>query len=52
MTPETAANGADFYLMDDFLSAEDRALRLKVRAFVDKATGGKATAKTAIEAER
>jgi glutaryl-CoA dehydrogenase len=36
MTPETAANGTDFYLMDDFLSAEDRALRLKVRAFVDK----------------
>jgi glutaryl-CoA dehydrogenase len=36
MTPETAGNGADFYLMDDFLSAEDRALRLKVRAFVDK----------------
>lgn len=36
MKPETAANGTDFYLMDDFLSAEDRALRLKVRAFVDK----------------
>ncbi|BCW56110.1 MULTISPECIES: acyl-CoA dehydrogenase family protein [unclassified Arthrobacter] len=36
MKRETAANGTDFYLMDDFLSAEDRALRLKVRAFVDK----------------
>lgn len=36
MTPETAANATDFYLMDEFLSAEERALRLKVRGFVDK----------------
>ena len=36
MTPETAEQGTDFYLMDDFLTAEDRALRLRVRNFVDK----------------
>jgi len=36
MTTEPAENGTDFYLMDDFLTAEDRALRLKVRNFVDK----------------
>lgn len=36
MTPEPAEQGTDFYLMDDFLTAEDRALRLKVRSFVDK----------------
>ncbi len=36
MTPEPAAQGTDFYLLDDFLTAEDRALRLKVRSFVDK----------------
>ncbi|MFM9429148.1 glutaryl-CoA dehydrogenase [Arthrobacter sp. MP_2.3] len=36
MTPHMAQHGTDFYLMDDFLTAEDRALRLKVRGFVDK----------------
>ncbi|MFF1386105.1 acyl-CoA dehydrogenase family protein [Arthrobacter sp. NPDC058288] len=36
MTPHMAEQGTDFYLMDDFLTAEDRALRLKVRSFVDK----------------
>lgn len=36
MTTEPAEQGTDFYLMDDFLTAEDRALRLKVRSFVDK----------------
>src|SRR6478609_7940453 len=36
MTTDPAENGTDFYLMDDFLTAEDRALRLKVRNFVDK----------------
>ncbi|MDJ0353679.1 acyl-CoA dehydrogenase family protein [Pseudarthrobacter sp. PH31-O2] len=36
MTPEPAAQGTDFYLLDDFLTAEDRALRLKVRSFVDR----------------
>ncbi|CAN7536227.1 acyl-CoA dehydrogenase family protein [Arthrobacter sp. LjRoot14] len=36
MTPQLAEQGTDFYLMDDFLTAEDRALRLKVRSFVDK----------------
>lgn len=36
MTPQTAEHATDFYLMDDFLNAEDRALRLKVRSFVDK----------------
>ena len=36
MTTEPAEYGTDFYLMDDFLTAEDRALRLKVRSFVDK----------------
>lgn len=36
MTPQMTEQGTDFYLMDDFLTAEDRALRLKVRSFVDK----------------
>lgn len=36
MTPQTTEQTTDFYLMDDFLTAEDRALRLKVRSFVDK----------------
>lgn len=36
MTTEPAEYGTDFYLMDDSLTAEDRALRLKVRSFVDK----------------
>ncbi|MCB5293462.1 acyl-CoA dehydrogenase family protein [Arthrobacter sp. SO3] len=36
MTPQMPEQGTDFYLMDDFLTAEDRALRLKVRSFVDK----------------
>ncbi|MGM9471369.1 acyl-CoA dehydrogenase family protein [Pseudarthrobacter sp. YS3] len=36
MTPETAEHGTDFYLLDDLLTAEDRALRLRVRNFVDK----------------
>ena len=35
MTTEPAENGTDYYLLDDFLTAEDRALRLKVRTFVD-----------------
>ncbi len=36
MTPTPAEQNTDFYLMDEFLTAEDRALRLKVRSFVDK----------------
>lgn len=36
ITPDQADSGTDFYLMDEFLTAEERELRGRVRNFVDK----------------
>lgn len=36
ITPDQAESGTDFYLMDEFLTAEERELRGRVRNFVDK----------------
>ncbi|KRE74405.1 acyl-CoA dehydrogenase [Arthrobacter sp. Soil762] len=36
ITPDQADIGTDFYLMDEFLTAEERELRGRVRNFVDK----------------
>ncbi len=36
ITPDQADSGTDFYLMDEFLTAEERELRSRVRNFVDK----------------